>query len=221
MTISRVVVLSAHFDDAVLSCWSILNRYGSDALVLTVFGGSPPPGQLWPWDAIAPGAADSASRVRERMEENRQALAPTNSNHVDLDFLDGQYIVPGARQPRAADLMPLLRDAELVFCPAAQGRVNRHPDHLRVRALVMQVRPDASLYADQPYFQFPADLDALPVEKGYAYEVVRLKKDEAKRKANAIACYTGEVARMGNLGSRLDHPADEFLFEVLWQPVGS
>lgn len=216
---SRVVVISPHFDDAVLSCWSILDKHGHDALVVTVFGGAPPPGRLWSHDAEPPGAVDSATRLRARAEENRQALALTNSTHLDLDYLDSQYKVPGARLPVASDLAPLLREAELVFCPAGKGKKNHHTDHVRVRELVTEVRPDASLYADQPYFRFPADLDALPDEMGYAIEVVRLSVDQATRKATAISRYAGEVPRIDDLGSRLDRPAEEFSYEVLWHRI--
>ena len=215
----RVVVLSPHFDDAVLSCWSILDKHGPDALVVTVFGGEPPAGPLWSHDAEPPGAVDSATRLRARAEENRTALALTGSTHVDLDFLDSQYKVPGAKQPAGADLSPFLLGAGLVFCPAGTGRKNRHTDHVRVRELVMGVRPDASLYADQPYFRFPADLDALPVEAGYTTDVVRLSVEQAKRKVAAISCYVGEVPRVDDMALRLDHAAEEFLYEVFWHPV--
>ena len=49
--------------------------------------------------------------------------------------------------------------------------------------------------------------------------LVRLSLGQAKRKAAAISRYAGEVPRVDDLGSRLTHPADEFLYEVLWHRI--
>ena len=50
------IILSPHFDDAVLSCWHLLASAG-EVLVVNVFAGEPPAGTLGWWDELA-GASD-------------------------------------------------------------------------------------------------------------------------------------------------------------------
>ena len=83
------IILSPHFDDAVLSCWNLLAGVG-EVLVVNVFAGEPPAGTLGWWDQLA-GATDSAATVRMRIEEDRQALALAGRRAVNLPFLDSQY----------------------------------------------------------------------------------------------------------------------------------
>ncbi|MGH2855333.1 MAG: hypothetical protein ACRDLF_14200, partial [Solirubrobacteraceae bacterium] len=51
------LVLSPHWDDAVLDCWSLLSS-DREVHVVNLFAGVPAPGRLGPWDAIT-GAEDS------------------------------------------------------------------------------------------------------------------------------------------------------------------
>ena len=84
------VILSPHLDDAVLSCWHVLTQPG-EVGVITVFAGVPTAltAPAW-WDRYT-GAADSGERVRERIEEDRRALALAGRTSVNLGFLDEQY----------------------------------------------------------------------------------------------------------------------------------
>ena len=107
------VILSPHFDDAVLSCWHLLASAG-EVLVVNVFAGEPPAGTLGWWDRLA-GATDSAAAVRARIEEDRQALALAGRTAVNLPFLDSQY--------RQADQAP----GEIVRGAARSARRGR-PD---------------------------------------------------------------------------------------------
>ena len=69
------IVVSAHLDDAVLSCYSAL---GPSTSVVTVFAGLPPESVLSSWDAEG-GATSSRERMAERREEDRRALARLRS----------------------------------------------------------------------------------------------------------------------------------------------
>ncbi len=214
-----IVVVSPHFDDAVLSCWNVLDRGRESVTVVTVFGGAPPPGRLWPWDAKPPGASDSASRVAERKEENRRALATTGSLGVSLELLEVQYAEVGGGRLEPHELEPHLFNARIVFAPAGVGREVVHPDHATVRDVVTRLRPDAVLYADQPYCRFPADLDVAGERTGYTREIVTISGEAARRKVAAIRCYAGEVQRLEGLAERMTRPEEEFRHEVLWWPA--
>jgi hypothetical protein len=145
------VILSPHFDDAVLSCWHVLASAG-EVLVVNVFAGEPPAGTLGWWDELA-GATDSAAAVRTRIEEDRQALALAGRAAVNLPFLDGQY--------REGDQAPgeivralrgvLVKDA-LIYAPASLG--DDYRDHAAVRAAALALHAegaDVALYADLPH----------------------------------------------------------------------
>jgi hypothetical protein len=69
----NVVVVSTHLDDAVFSCWHVLASPDHDVRVVTVFTGGPAAGVTTSWDADT--GVDSATRMAQRIEENRVALA--------------------------------------------------------------------------------------------------------------------------------------------------
>ncbi len=145
------VILSPHFDDAVLSCWHVLASSG-DVLVVNVFAGEPEAGTLGWWDRLA-GASDSAVTVRARIEEDRQALALAGREAVNLPFLDGQY--------RESDQAPgeivgalrgVLETGARIYAPASLG--DGHRDHTAVRAAALALHAegaDVALYADVPH----------------------------------------------------------------------
>ncbi len=87
---STTVVVSPHFDDAVLSCWHLL-RSDDDVRVVNVFTGVPENGRPPGWWDLLTGAASSAKRVRERAQEDARALAVAGREAVGLGFLDEQY----------------------------------------------------------------------------------------------------------------------------------
>src|SRR5579871_5738419 len=145
------IVLSPHFDDAVLSCWHLLAGAG-EVLVVNVFGGVPAAGTLGWWDELA-GVTDSATAVRARIEEDRKALALAGRTAVNLPFLDGQY--------RKTDQAPgeivralrgmLVEDARIY---ASAGLGDHHRDHTAVRAAALALRAEGAnvtLYADLPH----------------------------------------------------------------------
>src|SRR5437588_4990622 len=113
------MILSPHFDDAVLSCWHLLDA-GGDIRVVNVFAGVPPPDRAagW-WDAIA-GVQDSSEAVLQRRLEDEAALALAGRAAINLGFLDDQYRVhPQPIEPVIEQLRPLISAADEVFAPAA------------------------------------------------------------------------------------------------------
>jgi len=147
---SMNVVLSPHLDDAVLSCWHLLGG-GRDVSVVNVFTGSPDsPGDYW-WDQLT-GATDSVVRMRERIDEDRQALSLAGLRPVNLGFLDHQYRPDG--EPTAAVVERLraqIPAGATVYAPAA---LSEHPDHMIVRSAALELAGegfDVRLYADLPH----------------------------------------------------------------------
>ena len=147
------LLLSPHLDDAVIDCWSVLTAPG-DLNVVNVFVGVPPPGHTTHWDRIV-GAQDSAALMRDRIDEDRKALARANRTPVNLDFLEHQQRADrrppslGAIDAAVAAVVPA---TSRLLAPAALG--TPHPDHVRVRAYALacaRAGIPVELYADLPY----------------------------------------------------------------------
>ena len=205
----EVIVVSAHLDDAVLSCYGTLSPA---VTVVTVFAGFPPPGTLGAWDAGG-GAVDSRERIAERRVEDREALARSGAGLIHLDFHDVQYVTMGAVEPTAADaLQRALREqvgeATTVLAPSALSamrrphwlRGRRYSDHRFVRDAVLAVRPDATLYADLPYalnprsggFALPRDVDS----RGYTEQRRQLEDGLVADKIASVRCYTTQLEQL-------------------------
>ena len=170
------MILSPHFDDAVLSCWSVLTR-PAEVEVVNVFTGAPARASDLTEDELLTGADDALERARAREREDRDALALAGVRARNVGLLDHPHwmaTLPPApprrhrvtrrlarRLPRdpGEDRLRELVDATApgldrqarVFVPAALGG---HPDHVLVRELgsrLLREGAQVSFYADQPY----------------------------------------------------------------------
>jgi hypothetical protein len=175
----------------VLSCWTVVDGDG-DVTVVTVFTGAPEPGFVSSWDADT--GVDSATRMQQRIAENRSALALAGRTPVDLGLLEVLY---GGDGVPVEALVPHLADADVVYAPAGVGITIVNREHGLVRDAVLATRPDARLYADQPYSQFRPDtaLDAELRGRRTAL-AVRLSPAQRRSKLAAIRCYEGELPKL-------------------------
>lgn len=148
----RVVVISPHLDDAVLSLGATIARAarsGADVEVLTVLAGDTssrePAGQ---WDALA-GFAEAGEAARARRAEDAAACRIVGASARWLDFTDKQYGQPARSDVREA-VASAVRGATLVLVP---GFPLEHPDHAWLsEVLVLQGLPaPLALYVEWPY----------------------------------------------------------------------
>jgi hypothetical protein len=234
-------ILSPHLDDAVLSCWHLLEQPG-EMIVINAFTGVPASfgAPAW-WDQLT-GATDSGQRVRARVEEDRKALALAGRTPVNLDFLDEQY--READQPLApltAQIEGLLVPGAHVYAPAAFGD---HADHALVRAAALELRKvgfAVSLYADLPHATlhgWPAwvtragtpaanDLatalwDRSLAETGVAPEsmapvVHELDAVAHGRKLAAVHAYDTQLQGLAELAGRPLTDRETLGYEVVWK----
>jgi GlcNAc-PI de-N-acetylase len=224
------VILSPHFDDAVLSCWHVLAGAG-EVLVVNVFAGEPPAGALGWWDRLA-GATDSAAAVRARIEEDRQALARAGRAAVNLPFLDSQYR-QGDHAP--GEIVEALRGVLVagarIYAPASLG--DHHRDHTAVRSAALELHAEGAnmtLYADLPHATVDgwprwvlngsplgADLagkrwmsqlqaTGIPIERMTA-ATHRLPAEAHASKVEAVLTYRSQIAPLQRVfGSSLEDP---------------
>jgi hypothetical protein len=234
------VILSPHLDDAVLSCWHVLTQPG-EVIVINVFAGVPSglAAPAW-WDQYT-GASDSVKRVRERIEEDRTALALARRTAVNLDALDEQY------RDSEQQLAPLMEQIERLLVPGATiyapTAFANHTDHALVRAAALQLR-DAGfrvfLYADLPHatlYGWPRWVtgDHAPASKDLATaawdrsleetgispdEMVRtvheLDAEALARKLAAVKTYRTQLHGLVELAGRPLTDRETLGFEVVW-----
>lgn len=232
------LLLSPHLDDAVIDCFSLLAS-GEPVRVANVFAGVPEDGVVPSWDRIC-GAEDIAEHVRERIAEDREALATLGIEPVDLPFLGLNYR-SGRPRPALSEVASALAGrvpaASRVFAPAMVG--DPIEDHVFVRTLALSLHAQglpATLYADVPYavqFGWPhwvtgtarnprVDVDVfwgrflsgVPELARAEARVVTLGPEGAKRKLETMRMYRTQFEGLDAHGV-LSDPAVH-AFEVYW-----
>jgi LmbE family N-acetylglucosaminyl deacetylase len=207
--LSRIVVLSPHFDDAAMGAGHVLTTYPGSTVV-TVLAGRPPayPARPTPWDASG-GFVAGDDVVAARRQEDLEAMTVFGAAEpVWLEFSDHQYLEPDDR-PTPDEVAPELAAALRALAPTAvflpMGLAN--PDHVVTHEAALIVRAQSSLgpepvtwfcYEDQGYKHIPgmlawrtAKLFKAGIWPTPAMVPVQL---DTERKQAAIACYRSQIA---------------------------
>jgi LmbE family N-acetylglucosaminyl deacetylase len=186
---TRTVILSPHLDDAVLSCWHLLDAPG-EVRVLNVFAGLPKDEAGW-WDRLT-GATDGRARMRERLDEDRAALASVEREADYLELLDAQYRVNGSDPLNAAAVAALIAphvdERTVLYAPLGGGE---HADHRLTCDAALSLRSAAAglwLYADVPHSLW-AEGPAPGEPPARASELHRLAPGALGRKLAAVRLY--------------------------------
>jgi LmbE family N-acetylglucosaminyl deacetylase len=202
--LGRVLAVSPHLDDAVLSAGGLIAaRPGS--CVLTVFAGVPARYDgLTEWDAGC-GFAVGDDVVAIRRQEDQRATARLGAETRWLDFVDTQYesTYPDPQEIAAAIRLQLQEvDADTLVLPLGLA----HPDHQRTHdACAILLDNDFGLvehwvaWADSPYRMRHADLLADRLEslqrRGFHLEPHGFTADG--RKSAAVAEYPTQARGLG------------------------
>jgi LmbE family N-acetylglucosaminyl deacetylase len=160
----RIVVVSPHLDDAVLSLGAAIaraSRSEADVRVLTVLAGDPdserPAG---PWDALSGFSTEGEAATQRRVEDSR-ACEIVGATPVWLPFSDVENRDDFDQEAVWRAMEAHVADCDLVLSP---GFPLHHPDHVLLTTLILR-RLDTdrqlALYVEQPY----ANLAAIP--RGY------------------------------------------------------
>jgi LmbE family N-acetylglucosaminyl deacetylase len=180
-------------------------------------------------------------RVRERIEEDRRALAAAGRAATNLTFLDEQYRDQDQTlDPLADELAAMIEPGTLIYAPAALGA---HADHLLVRAAALRLRASGhpvALYADLPHAsargwpswvrssgaQDSQDLAgafwdrALTGTQVGSPTVHRLGGEVLARKLAAVRAYATQLPALAEYSGRpLDDP-EVLGYEVFWATAG-
>jgi LmbE family N-acetylglucosaminyl deacetylase len=197
---SRVVVLSPHLDDGVLSIGGWMHREartGSAITLVTVLAGDP--GDARPattWDRRS-GFSTIGEAAGARRSEDRRACAILGVGTSWLPFGDMLQGRGGSDDAVWDALRPLLDGVDIVLAP---GFPLSHPDHAWLTTLLLHRDGGGwrtGLYAEQPYREHAGGtLGDPPVEVGAgspAWEAVGLTVAERWAKFRAVSRYRSQL----------------------------
>lgn len=239
----RLVVVSPHPDDAVLSCGQVLAVHPG-ATVVTVFTGAPaaysdPPTR---WSRLS-GFGSGDDVMAARREEDRRALAVLDATPVWLGFVEHQLdesVPPATDAEIARALDAVLRDLAPTLVLVPFGLAN--PEHVVVHDAALLVRsrwlaaaaaadggrsPVWCCYQDVAYHHIPGQLAwrvASLFKAGLWPTPVAMPMDSSdERKRAALACYPSQVRALEadwRLQARLDGPTPEQVWRLDPPPPG-
>ena len=205
--LARIVVVSPHFDDAVLGAAHLIGSHPGTT-VITVLGGRPPtyPDPVSEWDA-AGGFVTGDDVVAVRRREDQAAMAVLGARPLWLEFADHQYLAPEDR-PTPDDVAPALAaalddaDPTAVFLP--MGLAN--PDHGLTHEAGLLVRTARAERPDPPVWFCYEDAGYSHLPGLLAYRVSHLFRGglwptpaivptapDPDRKRAAVECYTSQL----------------------------
>ncbi|MFA6460922.1 MAG: PIG-L family deacetylase [Candidatus Woesearchaeota archaeon] len=178
----KLIILSPHFDDAVLSVGSIISEHHGPKYLLTFF--STPtitPQYLTHWDEMC-GFTASVDAREIRTQENVNAAHWLGAKVINMDYVDNQYEL---RSPldNSTIVEAIVKDIEkiiestngaqvTIIGPSYFGEGFTHPDHLLVSQAFVQVLTTAC-YANATFY-FYEDLPY--THKKFAEEEITLDK---------------------------------------------
>lgn len=218
------VILSPHFDDAVLSLGGLLAQKGASAKVVTFFTGKPRIPRVSLWDLVC-GFSNSDKAVDARNKENTDALTyvgvPQNSI-INLGYSEQQY----RSAKDEIELNELLLKELLKFLNEYSDReidlyapsLEIHKDHHLIKKTLLAAIPHLNdrpitffLYQDIPY-AYSTPFLKLPKDhiKNYQIETVpiSLSKENVDRKIAAVKLYSSQILPLaitsgGSLSARI------------------
>jgi LmbE family N-acetylglucosaminyl deacetylase len=219
--LGRVVVVSPHLDDAIMSlgatiAWAV--QAGAKIEVLTVFTCIPTSGApAGPWDKNC-GYDTEGEQATARREEDRQACLVLGAEPRWLNFGAEPYERRGSEDDIWSAVQTATEGADLVLVP---GFPLLHPDHAFLSELLLRKGLPGRrtvLYAEQPYAfthnMTPLGSAVAPPLKpviGAAISWTRVRTERAHRQAKlkAVRCYRSQLRHLGlrNIG----------LYRMLWR----
>lgn len=144
----KILLISPHFDDAVLSAGQFMAER-PDADVVTVFAGVPltPDNVHTPYDEKC-GFDNARDAVGARTRENDNALALLQANPINFEFPDSQYDTGLANSVHVHDIVTKLQEIvddinyEFIMAPIGLG----HPDHIKVTDAIVNLKTSCPVY---------------------------------------------------------------------------
>jgi LmbE family N-acetylglucosaminyl deacetylase len=203
----RVVIVSPHLDDGVLSLGATIPaavRRGAEVTIVTVFCGDPfSQASAGPWDRNS-GFASEGEASRARMEEDRAACYLLGAALHWLPFADEQYDRHGGEREIASAIASAAAGADVVMIP---GWPLTNPDHAWLTTVLLRRRFDCGrigLYTEQPYAfnERPRNMGLAAalqstLGKAPAWERTPATGQDRRLKRAAISAYRSQLHQLG------------------------
>jgi LmbE family N-acetylglucosaminyl deacetylase len=205
----RVIVVSPHLDDAVMSLGATIAKAvqsGAQVEVLTVFGYAPlsdaPAG---PWDSKS-GFRTEGEAARARRAEDDRACLTLGATPRWLSYGAEPYDRHGGEEEIWSALDGATRGADLVLLP---GWPLAHPDHAELTQLALRRGLSCrkmALYAEQPYSyyqrnelptpQLPPSLQPL-IRNSPTWTRLESGRVHRRTKLQAVGAYRSQLRQLG------------------------
>lgn len=190
----KLLAISPHIDDAIYSLGQTIAD--TDTTVLTVLAGLPPAdGTITPYDEMC-GFKTSSQAVTRRRIENENACDSLAVNHVEGDWLDGQYGPTIDLREMTRWMSGQMAGYDHVLCPVGIG----HPDHALVAAVALTaafaVGARVGVYLEIPsYVRQPVEAMATfnSLTSGWTVTPAELPVRPRSRKRAAVECYASQL----------------------------
>ena len=220
---AQIIILSPHFDDAVLSLGGLIAKEKSKIIVATFFTDKPKNKVTTYWDTIS-GFHNSDQAINDRIMENNNSLMPFNVEIFNFGFLDSQYRDNKdsieLKEKIVLDIEKIIDNLPnkdiTIYGPSYFGEIITHPDHKLLHDAFIEVaknrNSDTSLnffsYEDFPYVErFRKKYwNILQQEEN----IIPLSENEIKAKIHAIGQYTSQVKAFKALNDNILHLAEHF-----------
>lgn len=207
LSFDRIVVLSPHLDDAVLSMGILLEHLAQEGKKITVYNvftqGSQLQTPLVHKLLRQSGFSEACSYFKERKKEDKEAIGKLGSITIkNLDYIDAAWRsdisgVPlytettlNIKNPLEEDTMKAVlktfqtrfdtRENLLVFLPLGRGR---HIDHLILRDTVRSLAGKKIYYSDFPYSLRFGEEQTFIKENNLKQFIWKNEKNAQKKKA--------------------------------------
>ena len=193
---ARIVVVSPHLDDAVLSLGAALShavRHDADVTVLTVLAGDPASSAPAGWWDVQSGFRTAGEAYTARRREDARACSILRVTPRWLPFGDSQYD-PVPEDEVVAALRTELQGFDLILLP---GFPLAHQDHKLLNRLVLErVQPEARmlLYAEQPYYLRES------VDPPDGWKTAAAALPDRVKKLRACRAYSSQLELLGDRG---------------------
>jgi LmbE family N-acetylglucosaminyl deacetylase len=207
---TRLLVISPHLDDAVLSCAGAL-MHSTDAVAATLLAGTPADSlPLTDWDQRC-GYTSASQAMQARRREDQAALSRLGAGSRHLDFLDAQYAPTHDVEDLATAIQMLVKETLPATILVPLGLF--HSDHLLVHDAAMRVCSRGRgarhwlCYEDSPYARKPGLLQERLAHlhaRGRRLTPVSLCTscpDDEARKLHALEHYRSQLHHMGLAGA--------------------
>lgn len=202
----KVLVISPHLDDAILSAGQFIAGRNGNVDVLTVFSGIPmAEGLLTDYDKSC-GFKTSKDAMVVRRQEDTEAMAILNARPIYTDILDSQYDKKQTGITKVIRKTIIEHNYEMIIGPLGL----RHPDHIAVSNALLKLNPtNLYLYEELPTrVQYPEMVMQRSLELPNM-ELTFIGNGPMATKVRALWCYKSQINR-GDLDPYLLYVNERF-----------